>query len=215
MQKNTDDFEQPISFFSRALKDAELKCNPIDKHTYALVKALKAFRIYIVHSKVIAFVPNIVVKDVLLQPDTEGKRGRWISKILEFDIKIRPTKLIKGQGLAHLMVESNYKALELNVEGSSGEISEYPNIFQSDWYKDIVYFLQNMNCPPEMEKFRRRAFKLKAIKYCIMESNLYWKDPTGILLKCVDEEEAQRIMTECMLALVGGICTGNPQQTKY
>ena len=53
-----------------------------------------------------------------------------------------------------------------------------------------------MNCPPEMEKSKRRAFKLKAVKYCIMENNLYWKDPTGILLKCVDEEEAQRIMTE-------------------
>ena len=125
------------------------------------------------HSKVIAFVPNIVVKDVLLQPDTEGKRGRWISKILEFEIEIRPTKLVKGQGLAHLMAESNYKALELNVEGSSREISEYPNIFQFDWYKDIVYFLQNMNCPPEMEKSKRRAFKLKAVKYCIMENNLY------------------------------------------
>ena len=102
------------------------------------------------------------------------------------------------------MVESNYKALEVNVEGSSGEISEYPNIFQSDSYKDIVYFLQNMNCPPEMVKSKRRAFKLKAIKYCIMENNLYWKDPTGILLKCVDEEEAQRIMTEMHAGACGG-----------
>ena len=50
------------------------------------------------------------------------------------------------------MAESNYKTLELNVEGSTAGISEYPNIFQSDWYKDIVYFLQNMNCPLEMEK---------------------------------------------------------------
>ena len=53
-----------------------------------------------------------------------------------------------------------------------------------------------MNCPPEMEKSIRRAFKLKVVKYCILESNLYWKDPIGILLKCVDEDEAWRIMTE-------------------
>ena len=152
LQKNRYGFEQPISFFSRALRYAELKYSPIEKHAYALVKALKAFHIYIVHSKVIAFVPNIVVKDVLLQPDTKGTRGRWIAKILEFDIEIRPTKLIKGQGLARLMAKSNYKTLELNVEGSTRGISEYPNIFQSEWYKDIVYFLQNMNCPPKMEK---------------------------------------------------------------
>ena len=77
----------------------------MEKQAYALVKALKAFRIYIIHSKTIAFVPNIAVKDVLLQPDTEGKRGRWIGKILEFDIEIKPSKLIKGQGLARMMAE--------------------------------------------------------------------------------------------------------------
>ena len=96
LQKNSDGFEHPISFFSRALRDVELKYSPIEKQAYALVKALKAFHIYIVHSKVITFVPNIVFKDVFLQPDIEGKRGRWIAKILEFDIEIRPTKLIKG-----------------------------------------------------------------------------------------------------------------------
>lgn len=103
LQKNDDGFEQPLAFFSRALRDAELKYIQIEKQAYALLKALKAFRIYIIHSKTIAFVPNITMKDVLLQLDTEGKRGRWIAKILEFDIEIRPTKLIKGQGLAHLM----------------------------------------------------------------------------------------------------------------
>ena len=96
LQKNDDGFEQPIAFFSRALGDAELKYNQIEKQAYALVKALKAFRIYIIHSNTIAFVPNIAVTDVLLRPDTEGKRGRWIAKILEFDIEIKPTKLIKG-----------------------------------------------------------------------------------------------------------------------
>jgi hypothetical protein len=61
-----------------------------------------------------------------------------------------------------------------------------------------------MNCPPEMEKSKRRAFKLKVVKYCIMENNLYWKYPTGILLKCVDEEEAQRIMIEMHAGTCGG-----------
>jgi hypothetical protein len=33
----------------------------------------------------------------------DGKRGKWIATILEYDIEIKPTKLIKGQGLAKLM----------------------------------------------------------------------------------------------------------------
>ena len=44
---------------------------------YALVKTLKAFRNYVLQSQIIAYVPNYVVKDVLVQSDVEGKRGKW------------------------------------------------------------------------------------------------------------------------------------------
>lgn len=115
LQKNAEGFEQPISFFSRALRDAELRYNLIEKEAYAIVKSLKSFRVYILHSNVIAYVPNIAVKDVLVQPTTERKRGRWIAKIMEFDLEIRPTKLIKGQGLARLLAESNCKVLDVNL----------------------------------------------------------------------------------------------------
>ena len=106
----------------------------------------------------IAYVPNIAVKDVLVHPDTEGKRGRWIAKILEFDLEIRPTKLIKGQGLACLLAESNCKVLDVNLISNIQEqildsnIQSYLDYLQSDLYKDIVYFLHNLSCPTEMEK---------------------------------------------------------------
>jgi hypothetical protein len=53
------------------------------------------------------------VKDILIHPDIDGRRGKWIAKILEFDLEINPTKLIKGQGLAKLLDESNCKALRI------------------------------------------------------------------------------------------------------
>ena len=99
LQKNLEGMEQPISFFSKALRDAPLKYNIMEKQAYALVKALKYFRVYILHSHIIAYIPNIVVKDILSQ-DPDGKRGKWIVVILEYDLEIKPTKLIKGQGLA-------------------------------------------------------------------------------------------------------------------
>ena len=71
----------------------------MEKQAFALVKALKDFRVYILHSHIISFVPNLVVKDILTQ-DPDGKRGKWIAVILEYDLEIKPTKLIKGQGLA-------------------------------------------------------------------------------------------------------------------
>ena len=107
LQKNSDGLEQPISFFSKTLRDLELKHNIMEKQAYALVKDLKFFRIYVLHSKVLAYVPNSAVKEILAQPDSEGKRGRWIAKVMEYDVEIKPTKLVKGQGLAKLLTESN------------------------------------------------------------------------------------------------------------
>ena len=115
--------EQPISFFRKALRDAPLKYNIMEKQAFALIKALKDFRVYILHSHIIAFVPNTVIKDILNQ-DPDGKRGKWIATILEYDLEIRPTKLIKAQGLAKLMAESNFQALDMNMVDILEEIEE-------------------------------------------------------------------------------------------
>jgi hypothetical protein len=56
---------------------------------------------------VTAYIPSSFLKDILIQPDIDGRRGKWIVKILEFDLKIKPTKLVKGWGLSKLLVESN------------------------------------------------------------------------------------------------------------
>jgi len=40
---------------------------------------------------------------VLVQTDSEGRRGKWIAAMLEYDLEIKPINLIKGQGLARLM----------------------------------------------------------------------------------------------------------------
>lgn len=69
---------------------------------------------YVLHSIIIAYVPNSVVKNVITQPDTNGRIGRWITQILEYDLNVKTTKLVKGQGLPKLLVESNYKVLGVN-----------------------------------------------------------------------------------------------------
>eukprot|EP00253_Pinus_taeda_P010745 PITA_10745 len=104
LQKDDQGNEKPIAFFSRALRDAPLKYQIMEKQAYALVKAIKDFRIYILYSHLIAYVPNAVVKDILTQEGLEDKRGKWIAGILEYDIEIKPTKLIKGQDVKKFVV---------------------------------------------------------------------------------------------------------------
>jgi hypothetical protein len=115
LQKNSDDQEQAISFFSKVLRDAEVKYELLEKQAYALIKSLKDFRVYILQAKVIAYVPSSLVKDALIQPGIDGKRSKWIAKLIEFDVEIKPAKLVKGQGLAKLLAEENCKLLEINL----------------------------------------------------------------------------------------------------
>jgi len=87
----------------------------MEKQEFSLVKEIKDFRVYILHSHIFAYVPNVFVKDILTQNRPDGKRGKWIAVILEYDIEVKPTKFIKGQGLAKLITESNFNALDINM----------------------------------------------------------------------------------------------------
>jgi hypothetical protein len=53
-----------------------------------------------------------------------------------------------------------------------------------------------VEAPDGLDKNKVRYLKLKAIIYCIIDLVLYWKDPLGVLLRCLDPQEAQRAMTE-------------------
>ena len=72
------------------------------------------------------------------------------------------------------------------------------------WYSDIIYVLHHLNPPPGMTNSKGRSLKLKASKYCILDSALYWKDPRGILLNCLVENEAQEVMNDFHKGDYGG-----------
>ena len=94
---------------SKNLRDAELKYTTAEKQAYMLVKSLKHFITYIGYSKIKAYVPYQAVKDVLSQFDGIGVRGNWISRIQEYDLEIKPIKIVKGQGLAQLLIERKFR----------------------------------------------------------------------------------------------------------
>ena len=50
----------------------------------------------------------------LTQPDIDGKRSKWISKLIEFYVEVKPTKLVKGLGLAKLMAKENCELMGIN-----------------------------------------------------------------------------------------------------
>ena len=212
LQKGSQGTEQPISFFSKTLANAELKYNILEKQAYALVKAINDFRIFVLHSHIVAYVPSVVIKDILTQADPDGKRGKWIAKLLEYDIEIRPTKLVKGQGLEKLLNQSNLDCISINFSIEISEISENEEelvqisekFLTSEWYRDVAFVLQHNRAPDNLSKSKARFTKLKSLRYFVYEQNLFWKDAGGILLNCLIEEEADKVIDEFHKVDCGG-----------
>ena len=72
----------------------------------------------------------------------------------------------------------------------------YGKYLDYSWYGKIVYFLLYLQCPPNMNKSEYRSLKLKSLKYVLIVQILYWKDHTGVLLKCLDRSEADVVTTK-------------------
>jgi hypothetical protein len=189
----------------------------LEKQAYAMVKSLKAFRTYVLHSKIIAYMPSSYVEDILVKPDNDGRRGKWLAKIQEFDLEFKPTKIIKGQGLAKLQAKSNLRVLGINqLQESEGfiEIDEHDvttptteiqdKFSTSIWYHNIVSSLLILQCPSELTPSKTRTLKLHAIKYCIIDGKLYWKDPLGFLVSCLVKIETERVIIEFHVGVCGG-----------
>ena len=91
---------------STNLQGAESNYPFIYKQAYAIYKAVKHFRSYILknHTKVI--VPHPIVSSLFTQQEMGEIRGNWMAVVQEFDLDIKPAKIVKGQGLCKLVVEA-------------------------------------------------------------------------------------------------------------
>ena len=64
-----------------------------------MVRHLKKFRHLLSHNRVHLLVPHASGKDFLLDKDINEKRVGWITKVMEYDVDIKITKLAGGKGL--------------------------------------------------------------------------------------------------------------------
>jgi len=62
LHKNDAGYEQPIAFFNKPLRDVELKYHIMEKQAYALVKALKSFREYMLQAQIVSYIMHRYTK---------------------------------------------------------------------------------------------------------------------------------------------------------
>ena len=97
-----------------------------------------------------------------------------MSKIQEYDLEIKPTKLIKGQGLAKMLTQGNEEALGIVCQNEETTPSMPPELqrLNHHWYSDIIFFLQNLTCPEHLKGHKRSALRLKVARYCINQEGM-------------------------------------------
>ena len=68
------------------------------------------------------------------------------------------------------------------------------NISSCEWYSGIIHFFQKLEVSIDLTPNQARAVKLISIKFCIINKMLYWRDWSGVLIRCLDKEEAEHVM---------------------
>ena len=119
--------------------------------------------------------------------------------------------MIKGQEIYKLMAPTNCELPRINfiadllVDLEGERVPQISQIFLDfPWYAYIIYVLRNLQAPLELSKTKARFLKMKETNFCIVNKSLYWKDPRGILLSFLLEEEAERTIREFHKGDCGG-----------
>jgi len=84
-------------------------------------------------------------------------------------------------------------------------VNTIDEIFSSSlWYRDIILYLQTLQCPSNLTTTKPRSLKLQAIKNFIINEKLYLKDPLSFLINCVVESEIENVIDEFHKGICGG-----------
>jgi hypothetical protein len=189
-QKDDENNVALISFMSTNIQGAKLNYPAIDNQAYVVYKTVKHFRYYILKNHTKEIVPHPIVRCLFTQQDMGERRGNWMVVVQEFDLNIKPTKLVKGQGFFLMEAEAQDQVnedpkWENDLELWCGEDS-YVSPGQESWYEKWTYFLYHGTFLENLNPKERRALKLKSTQYLLINWVFFRVNYDGILLICLE-----------------------------
>ena len=90
------------------------------------------------HNKIHLLVPHMSVRDFLLSKDINEKRDGWITKVMEYDVDIQITKLVRARGLCKQMISSQESDEEVAMILTKQQ--EAKNDDPRNWMDDMKNF---------------------------------------------------------------------------
>ena len=141
------------------LQGVEINYPTINKQDFAVFKFVKHFRSYLLRSHTKSIVPPLAVRSLLVQKYRRYRQGNSHTSLQEYDLDIKPSKLVKGQCLCKLMVQ----ALDLQEDEEGWE--NKANMLEREvlcilastnpWYNDLKYHLTCGSIPSHLDARRR------------------------------------------------------------
>lgn len=71
----------------------------MDKQDFPMFKVVNHFIPYFLKSKTKVVVPYPIVINLLVKNELGETRAHWMTSLQEYNLEIKPTKIIRGQGL--------------------------------------------------------------------------------------------------------------------
>ena len=129
---------------STGLQGAKLNHLAIDKQAYAVFKAVKQFRPYILKNQTKVIIPHPTVRSLFVQKELGERMGDWVIALQEYDLEFKPASIVKGQGLCIPMTKNRNNEEHAWEDKAELHLMDVCPLFTApeSWYRDLVHYLQ-------------------------------------------------------------------------
>jgi transposase InsO family protein len=115
---------------------------------------------------------------------------------------------VRVQGLRKLVVDSEIKH-QKDSDTSDLEQRDQSLIYCAQnlvipWYDDIRHCLQNGSAPRHLDPTKRRVLRLKSASFHLVNGILFRQNFDSVLMRCLEKDEAERVLLELHAGEAGG-----------
>jgi hypothetical protein len=141
------------------------------------------------------------------------RRGNWMAVVQEFDLDVKPSKLVKGKGLCKLATEAQDQVNEDSGWENEMELwcdeASYISPRKYSWYENRNYLLHHGTCLENLNPRERRDLRLKSAQYRLTNSVLFRINYDRLLLRCLEREDEDKVLKEIHDGPAHGHFVGN------
>jgi hypothetical protein len=105
--------ERVVAYLSRKLLDPETRYSAAEKLCLCVYYSCTKFWHYLLNTECIVYSKFEVIKHMLSMPILNGRIGKWILALSEFELKFESAKAVKGQIIADFITEHHDPSINL------------------------------------------------------------------------------------------------------